>query len=62
MEGKNISLLVLKLSNRKRKLSMMLELKQNKPIKEREWEDTAKGLGIWGLVEKVKGPVERAPR
>ena len=34
---------------------MMLELKQNKQVKEREWEITQKELGIWGLVEKEKG-------
>ena len=33
----------------------MLKLKQSKPVEEREWENTPKKLGIWGLVEKVKG-------
>ena len=42
----------------------MLELKQYKPVREREWENTPKELGIWELVEreKGKGPIEKAPR
>ena len=42
---------------------MMLELKQYKPVREREWENTPKELGLWGLVEreKGKGPIEKAP-
>ena len=59
MHGRlNISLSVLKLLKEKRKLSMMLELQQNKPVEEREWEDIPKGLDICGLVEKER---EKAP-
>ena len=43
----------------------MLELMQNKPVKEREWENTLRELCIWGLVEKERGrgkdPVEKVP-
>ena len=35
---------------------MMLEPKQYKPVREREWENTAKELGIWGLVERKQAP------
>ena len=38
----------------KRKLSMMLELQQNKPVEGREWENIPKGLDIWGLGEKER--------
>ena len=52
---------------------MMLELKQNKLVKKREWKNTPKELGIWGLVEKErelgvsgkgkgKGPIGKVPR
>ena len=46
----------------KRRLNTMLKLKQNKPVKEREWENTPKELGIWGLVEKGKGKGTRPHR
>ena len=33
----------------------MLELRQNKAIKEREWENTPRELGFGGLMEKERG-------
>ena len=32
----------------------MLELRQNKSIEEREWENTPRESGFWGLVEKER--------
>ena len=48
----------------KRKLSIMLKLKQNESVKEREKVNTLRGSDTWGLVEKgkEKGPVEKAAR
>ena len=38
---------------------MMLELKQNKQVKEREWENTQKEIRHLGVSGKGKGPIEK---
>ena len=38
---------------------MRLVLKQNKLVNEREWENTPKELGIWGLVEREKALLKK---
>ena len=40
---------------KKRRLNMMLKLKQNKQVKEREWENTPKELRYLGVSGKGKG-------
>ena len=44
----------------------MLELRQNKSVKEREWENTPRESDFWGSVEKEwgkgKGPVQEVTR
>ena len=43
----------------KKKLSIMLELRQNETMEERGWENTPRELDFWGLVEKERGKVTR---